>query len=191
MQNRFNILRVLLCAFALFVFLPACGNENVAPSLLDSYPDPDQDVVTPAPPAEAVLVQFTNLAKSGDLDALALTLQQIFAAGGFEELVDALSMVMTSDRVQELADILNSMIDRGTIFQFTPISSDLLVTLAADRDPAAPGIQSSYDVLTQLFETGALTELIVHGRYQTLDLTRLGYQRVLDNVPLAENGPIA
>lgn len=37
----------------------------------------------------------------------------------------------------------------------------------------------------------ALTELIVHGRYQTLDLTRLGYQRVLDNVPLAENGPIA
>ncbi|MCB0219397.1 MAG: hypothetical protein KDH09_06860, partial [Chrysiogenetes bacterium] len=161
MQNRFNILRVLLCAFALFVFLPACGNENVAPSLLDSYPDPDQDVVTPAPPAEAVLVQFTNLAKSGDLDALALTLQQIFAAGGFEELVDALSMVMTSDRVQELADILNSMIDRGTIFQFTPISSDLLVTLAADRDPAAPGIQSSYDVLTQLFETGALTELIV------------------------------
>lgn len=161
MQNRSHILRILCCALALFAFIPACGNENVAPSLLDSFPDPDQDVVTPAPPAEAVLVQFTNLAKSGDLDALALVLQQVFAAGGFEELVDALSLVLSTERVDELSSILNSIIDRGTVFQFTPIASDLLVTLAADRDPAEPGIQSSYDILTQLFETGALTELIV------------------------------
>lgn len=32
----------------------------------------------------------------------------------------------------------------------------------------------------------ALAELIVHGRYRTLDLSRLGWQRVLDGTPLAE-----
>jgi glycine/D-amino acid oxidase-like deaminating enzyme len=37
----------------------------------------------------------------------------------------------------------------------------------------------------------ALSELIVHGGYQTLDLSRFGYQRILDNEPLAETGPIA
>lgn len=37
----------------------------------------------------------------------------------------------------------------------------------------------------------ALTELISQGRYQTLDLSRFGYQRILDNEPLAETGPIA
>ena len=37
----------------------------------------------------------------------------------------------------------------------------------------------------------ALSELIVHGSYQTLDLSRFGYQRILDNRPLAETGPIA
>ena len=30
-----------------------------------------------------------------------------------------------------------------------------------------------------------LTELIVHGEYQTLDLSRMGYQRVVDNDPTA------
>ena len=29
----------------------------------------------------------------------------------------------------------------------------------------------------------ALAELIVKGRYETLDLTRMGYQRVLDKAP--------
>ena len=37
----------------------------------------------------------------------------------------------------------------------------------------------------------ALAELITHGRYQTIDLVRFGYQRVLDGQPLAETGPIA
>jgi glycine/D-amino acid oxidase-like deaminating enzyme len=36
----------------------------------------------------------------------------------------------------------------------------------------------------------ALAELIVHGRYQTLDLSRMGYQRVLDNEPYPETGII-
>ena len=34
----------------------------------------------------------------------------------------------------------------------------------------------------------ALAELIVSGRYETIDLTRMGYQRVLDNAPYAETG---
>jgi glycine/D-amino acid oxidase-like deaminating enzyme len=37
----------------------------------------------------------------------------------------------------------------------------------------------------------ALTELIVEGRYQTLDLGRFGYQRVLDGKPLLELGVLA
>lgn len=36
----------------------------------------------------------------------------------------------------------------------------------------------------------ALAELVVHGRYQTLDLSRMGYQRVLDNAPYPETGII-
>jgi glycine/D-amino acid oxidase-like deaminating enzyme len=36
----------------------------------------------------------------------------------------------------------------------------------------------------------ALSELIVKGRYETIDLTRMGYQRVLDNAPYAETGII-
>lgn len=35
----------------------------------------------------------------------------------------------------------------------------------------------------------ALTELIVHGEYRTIDLTRLGYQRLVDNKPLIDDGP--
>ena len=34
----------------------------------------------------------------------------------------------------------------------------------------------------------ALTELLLYGRYQTIDLTRLSYQRVIDNAPLRELG---
>ena len=34
----------------------------------------------------------------------------------------------------------------------------------------------------------ALAELIVKGRYETIDLTRMGYQRVLDNAPYPETG---
>jgi FAD-dependent oxidoreductase domain-containing protein 1 len=40
-------------------------------------------------------------------------------------------------------------------------------------------------------ETGArraLAELIVHGEYRTIDLTPMGYQRVLDQRPYAERG---
>lgn len=33
-----------------------------------------------------------------------------------------------------------------------------------------------------------LTELITHGSYQTLDLSRMGYQRILDDQPYAEEG---
>ena len=33
-----------------------------------------------------------------------------------------------------------------------------------------------------------LAELMVHGSYQTIDLTRLGYQRVIDNAPYREAG---
>jgi glycine/D-amino acid oxidase-like deaminating enzyme len=36
----------------------------------------------------------------------------------------------------------------------------------------------------------ALAELVVKGRYETLDLSRMGYQRVLDNVGYAETGII-
>jgi len=36
----------------------------------------------------------------------------------------------------------------------------------------------------------ALAELITKGRYETLDLARMGYQRVLDNAPYAETGII-
>lgn len=34
----------------------------------------------------------------------------------------------------------------------------------------------------------ALSELIVHGRFETLDLSRMGYQRVLDGQPYRERG---
>ena len=36
----------------------------------------------------------------------------------------------------------------------------------------------------------ALAELAVHGRYETLDLSRMGYQRVLDRAPYRETGII-
>ena len=36
-----------------------------------------------------------------------------------------------------------------------------------------------------------LSELLLHGRYQTLDLSRLGYQRILDNTPLHDEVPKA
>jgi hypothetical protein len=36
----------------------------------------------------------------------------------------------------------------------------------------------------------AISELVVRGRYETIDLTRMGYQRVLDNEPYAETGII-
>ena len=37
----------------------------------------------------------------------------------------------------------------------------------------------------------ALKELIVDGGYQTLDLSRFGYQRVVDNQPLLDRGPLS
>lgn len=36
----------------------------------------------------------------------------------------------------------------------------------------------------------AMTELLLRGRYETIDLTRFGWQRVIDNVPLRERGII-
>jgi FAD-dependent oxidoreductase domain-containing protein 1 len=36
----------------------------------------------------------------------------------------------------------------------------------------------------------ALAELAVKGRYETLDLSRMGYQRVLDQAPYRETGII-
>ncbi len=36
----------------------------------------------------------------------------------------------------------------------------------------------------------AIAELIVHGRFETLDLTRLGYARVSSNSPYPERGII-
>jgi len=34
-----------------------------------------------------------------------------------------------------------------------------------------------------------LSELLLHGRYQTLDLSRLGYRRILDGIPLRDQVP--
>ena len=34
-----------------------------------------------------------------------------------------------------------------------------------------------------------LSELLLHGRYQTLDLSRLGYRRILDGMPLRDEVP--
>jgi FAD-dependent oxidoreductase domain-containing protein 1 len=36
----------------------------------------------------------------------------------------------------------------------------------------------------------ALTELIVQGRFETIDLARMGYQRVIDGTPYREAGII-
>ena len=36
----------------------------------------------------------------------------------------------------------------------------------------------------------AIAELIGHGAFQTLDLTRLGYARIVNNAPLAERNVI-
>jgi hypothetical protein len=36
----------------------------------------------------------------------------------------------------------------------------------------------------------AIAELVVHGRYETIDLARMGYQRVLDKKPYSETGII-
>jgi hypothetical protein len=35
---------------------------------------------------------------------------------------------------------------------------------------------------------GAIAELIVHGRYDTLDLGRLGYRRIEQNAPYPDRG---
>jgi FAD-dependent oxidoreductase domain-containing protein 1 len=37
----------------------------------------------------------------------------------------------------------------------------------------------------------ALSELILHGRYETIDLSRLSYQRIIDNRPVYETGFVA
>ncbi|HEX3952318.1 MAG TPA: FAD-dependent oxidoreductase [Stellaceae bacterium] len=37
----------------------------------------------------------------------------------------------------------------------------------------------------------AMSEMLLHGRYQTLDLSRLGYQRIIDDKPLADEVPMA
>ena len=37
----------------------------------------------------------------------------------------------------------------------------------------------------------ALSELLLYGRYQTLDLSRMGYQRILDGTPLLDEVPMA
>jgi glycine/D-amino acid oxidase-like deaminating enzyme len=34
----------------------------------------------------------------------------------------------------------------------------------------------------------AIAELIVHGRFETLDLSRLGYRRVVEGMPYPERG---
>ena len=34
----------------------------------------------------------------------------------------------------------------------------------------------------------AMTELLLHGRYETIDLSRLSYQRIIDGEPLYEAG---
>ncbi len=36
----------------------------------------------------------------------------------------------------------------------------------------------------------AMAELIVVGRYETIDLTRFGWQRLVDGMPLPERGII-
>jgi hypothetical protein len=36
-----------------------------------------------------------------------------------------------------------------------------------------------------------LSELLLRGRYQTLDLMRMGYQRILDGAPLFDEVPKA
>jgi hypothetical protein len=36
----------------------------------------------------------------------------------------------------------------------------------------------------------AMAELLLTGGYQTIDLTRFGYQRILDGMPLRETGII-
>ena len=36
----------------------------------------------------------------------------------------------------------------------------------------------------------AMAELLVHGRYETIDLSRLGWQRIRDGKPLPEQGII-
>jgi hypothetical protein len=36
----------------------------------------------------------------------------------------------------------------------------------------------------------ALTELIVKGRFESIDLSRMGYQRVIDHAPYPETGII-
>ena len=59
-----------------------------------------------------------------------------------------------------------------------------------------PGHFENFHVITGFSGNGlmhgpaaarALSELILHGRFITLDLSRMGYQRVLDNKPLHEN----
>ncbi len=145
-------------AAALLLSSGACENNNKAKPLSDSLP-PGTDFHR-SPPAQDILVQFTELARAGQLDALVVSFQSIYRTGGLQDLIDALSMIMDTQRVDELSRVLNSLIDRGTVFQFTPISTDLLKVLAADRNPAKPGIQSSYDLVTVLFESGAIQDFL-------------------------------
>lgn len=151
------VFRAVLLA-CLLLPAAACENTNKAKPLADSIPPGEQ--FTRSPPAADILVQFTELARAGQLDALVISFQQIYRTGGLKELVDALSIILNAQRVEELSRVLNALIDRGTIFQFTPISTDLLNVLAADRDPSQPGIQSSWDLVSVLFESGAIQDFL-------------------------------
>lgn len=143
---------------SLLVTSSACENNNKAKPLSDSIPPGQQ--FHQSPPASDILVQFTELARAGQLDALVVAFQEIYRTGGLKELVDALSLIANAQRVDDLSRILKSLIDNQTIFQFTPISTDLLKVLATDRNPAEPGVQSSYDMVAVLFESGAIQDFL-------------------------------
>ncbi len=66
-------------------------------------------------------------------------------------------------------------------------------------EPGANGLENFY-IATGFTGAGlqkgpaigrALSELVLHGRYETIDLSRLSYKRVIDNEPLHETGFVA
>ena len=57
------------------------------------------------------------------------------------------------------------------------------------RSPHAHARIKSIDTAAAKAAPGVL--LVLTGRYQSIDLTRMGYQRVIDNKPLEDHGPKA
>ncbi len=132
----------------------ACGAEKG-----EAPPPLQRDHATPS--ATYILPRFQDLTNQGDLDVMSSVYQELAATGNVDNFIEVLSDILDDDRVNEISAILNRLIDQGAIFELSPITTNLLRIFSADKEPGVPGVQSSFDVLIHIFETGVIDDLIV------------------------------